>query len=300
MQLVLYGVRGSFPVPGPYTIKYGGNTSSILIEFDKDKYLIIDAGTGIRNLGTYLLNNKKKPLNINILFTHTHWDHIMGIPFFAPIYEPGSIINMYGPESSSDQTLKDIILSQLEHKYFPVSVHEIGANINEVQLSEDTFEILGAKIRTIRLNHPCITLGYRIEYDNKIITTVYDHEPFDNFFMDDIEAKKLNGKMSKEKIIKLNKKLVDFCSNSNFVIVDSQYTKKEYIEQKKGYGHSYYEYALALGIKSNSKSIILFHHDPSRTDNQLDYIDKILKNYIKENGYNIDVIVAKEGLRLDL
>jgi phosphoribosyl 1,2-cyclic phosphodiesterase len=300
MKITLYGVRGSFPVPGPYTFKYGGNTSSILIEFNEEQYLVIDAGTGIRNLGTYLLNTKKKPLNINILFTHTHWDHIMGIPFFAPIYEGDSIINMYGPESSKEQTLKDIILSQLEHKYFPVSVHEIGANINEVQLSETTFNIFDAKICTIRLNHPCITLGYRIEYKDKVLVTVYDHEPFDNFFADDSQAQTLHGKLSKSEILGLNQKIIDFCENADYLIIDSQYTKKEYLTSKKGYGHSYFEYSLALGIKSNSRSIILFHHDPSRTDFQLDYIDKVLKNYIKENGYNIETILAKEGLILDL
>lgn len=300
MKITMFGVRGSFPVPGLATYKYGGNTSSILVEFNEKEYLIIDAGTGIRNLGNYLLANKEKPLNINILFTHTHWDHIMGIPFFAPIYEGGCSISMYGPESSSEQTLKDIILSQLEHKYFPVSVHEIGANINEVQLSETSFEIFNAKIFTIRLNHPCTTLGYKIEYKGKKFVTVYDHEPYENFFMDDIQAKTLNGKASKEKISKLNLKLIDFCQDSDFAVVDSQYTKKEYFMSKKGYGHSYYEYSLALGIKANVKSIILFHHDPSRTDNQLDYISETLDKYIIENGYKTNVILAKEGLTVEL
>lgn len=300
MKVTLYGVRGSFPVPGPYTFEYGGNTSSMLIEFNDHDYLVIDAGTGIRNLGNYLLNNKEKPLNINILFTHTHWDHIMGIPFFAPIYEGDSTINMYGPESSNEQTLKDIILSQLEHKYFPVSVHEIGANINEVLLSETNFEIYDAKISTIRLNHPCITLGYSIKYGQKKIVTIYDHEPYPNFFMDDIQAKNLNGRISLNSIYKLNEKIIDFCYSSDYLIIDCQYTKKEYISSKRGYGHSYFEYALSLGIKSKVKNIVLFHHDPSRTDSQLRFIDKVLQDYIIKNQFNINVIVAKEGLTFEL
>lgn len=300
MKITLFGVRGSFPVPGPMTYKYGGNTSSILVELNDDQYLIIDAGTGIRNLGNYLLSQKKLPLDINILFTHTHWDHIMGIPFFAPIYEGSSSISMYGPESSKEQTLKEIILSQLEHKYFPVSVHEIAAQINQVELSETTFSIYDVKISTIRLNHPCITLGYRLEYNGKILVTVYDHEPFDNFFMDDNQAKNLHGKLSLKEILELNLKIVEFCKNADYVIIDSQYTKNEYMNGKKGYGHSYYEYSIALGIKSKAKSLVLFHHDPSRTDNQLDYIGNMIDGYLKSNNFDINVIIAKEGLIIDL
>ncbi len=300
MKITLFGVRGSFPVPGPFTIKYGGNTSSILVEFDEQKYIIIDAGTGIRSLGNYLLNNKRTPLDINIIFTHTHWDHIMGIPFFAPIYQGKNTISMYGPESSTEQTLKEIILSQLEHKYFPVSVHEIEAKIRELQLTETTFSIYDVKIKTIRLNHPCITLGYRIEYMNKVLVTVYDHEPYDNFFADDNQAKNLQGKLSFEEIVKLNNKLIEFCKNADYAIIDGQYTKKEYNESKKGYGHSYYEYALSLGLKANVKTVVLFHHDPVRTDNQLDYIDGIIQKYLFQNNLNLKVILAREGLVLNL
>jgi len=299
MKITLFGVRGSFPVPGKETFRYGGNTSSLCIEFNDKDFVIIDAGTGIRNLGNYLIKKENGLSDINILFTHTHWDHIMGIPFFAPIYSGGAKIHMFGPSSNDEQSLKDIILSQLEHKYFPVSAHELTAEVTQNQLSETSFELLGAKISTIRLNHPCVTLGYRIEYKDNTLVTVFDHEPYHHtIFLDDGTAQILEGNSPLSSFKKLNDRLMNFIEGADIAIMDSQYTKSEYFNGKQGYGHSYYEYTLWLAKEAKIKKVILFHHDPVRTDAQLDVIAKSIENNIVENSYQFTALLAKEGMEI--
>lgn len=295
MKITIFGARGSIPTPGIYTKKYGGNTTSILIEFDDNNFIIIDAGTGIKNLGDYLLKNYKKPFDINILITHTHWDHIMGLPFFTPIYMPGTKITFWGPFSIKGKSLKDIVTGQMTYEYFPVNYSEVAAAFFDRELREGEYEIDDYKIETILLNHPILTLGYKIKYKNKIIVTCYDHEVYQNLFnKDDDEIDEETYKDAEIMTESLNQRINGFVAGADLVIYDSQYTKKEYYTKFRGWGHSYYEWVLKVGLENEIKKLIFHHHDPSRTDMQLDYIKQWLQNIIKKKNSALQIDLSTE------
>ncbi len=179
-----WGVRGSIPCPGPDTVKYGGNTTCLEIRADK-RLIIIDLGTGAKPLADYLQANDSKqgPLDIDIFITHTHWDHIMGFPMFAPVFVPGTKLRIRGPVSYNDDTLASIIGDQLSYRYWPIRQSELSAKIEYMELKEISVDLGdGLKVRTKYLNHPILSLGYRFEYKGKSIVTAFDHEPFRNLF----------------------------------------------------------------------------------------------------------------------
>ena len=186
MTVKFWGVRGSIPCPGPTTVDYGGNTACLELRFgDEERLIIIDAGSGIRSLGNYLMQHDlpKGPIDTSIFITHTHWDHIMGFPFFTPIFIPGSSITIYGPVTYEDEGLDRIIGDQLTYRYFPVKHSELAAKIKYVALKESTMDLGdGIKVTTKYLNHPILCLGYRFEYEGRVFCTVYDTEPFRNLF----------------------------------------------------------------------------------------------------------------------
>lgn len=295
-KIKFWGVRGSIPCPGPLTAKYGGNTSCIHINLGLDYQIIIDCGTGIRELSASLLSDPeiKKPLKIYLFLTHTHWDHIMGFPFFTPIYIPNSEIFIYGPVSFEDDSLEKIIGGQLTYRYFPVRIDELRSNINYERLKEGSMDLpYGVKISYKFLNHPIMCLGYKIFYENKTFATCYDHEPFLNLFEND-PMNKEEGRIACEE---QNKAIVDFYKNVDFLVHDSQYTTLEY-KKYVGWGHSTYKYAITQSLKAKVKRLAFFHHDPNRTDNQLDSIKKVFEDQFLK--YNLKVFPAYERLEVEL
>ncbi len=266
MKIRLWGVRGSIPCPGPDTVKYGGNTPCIEVFFEEiGRRIIIDAGSGIRNLGKQMIK-KGELYPIEIFLTHTHWDHIMGFPFFAPMYVKGVDIRIYGPKSSSKESLKEIVGGQWTHNYFPVLYEDLAADVEYIELEEGEYDLGNSlRLKTKKLIHPVSCYGYRFEYKGKVLCTVYDTEPFNE-----------------------EEEIVSFIKDADLLIHDSQYTKEEY-EKKKGWGHSFIEYVIEIGKKAKVKKIIFFHHDPERTDKQLDELSK------KYRGKEIDCFFAKEG-----
>ncbi len=181
MKIKFWGVRGSIPVPGPSTVRYGGNTPCIEVRLNDERLIIIDAGTGIRELGLSLLPKGK--VEAIILLSHTHWDHIHGFPFFVPAFIPGNKLTIYGPVNYNEK-LEEIVAGQMKYSYFPVKLEWIGADKKFVDLKEGIYEIDGIRIIAQILNHPIITMGYRIEADGKILVTEYDTEPYRNIFED--------------------------------------------------------------------------------------------------------------------
>ena len=304
MKVRFWGVRGSIPVPGPKTIKYGGNTSCIEIRGDKNELLILDAGTGLRELGNFLIANdlKKGPLNINILLSHTHWDHIQGFPVFGPSFIPSTKITFRGPVNFSG-ALSEIVAGQMNYSYFPIKLDELKAKINFIELQEDSFEIGKFKITTKYLNHPILTLGYRIQYDDKTFVSLYDTEPYRNLFIsnsdEDDEIDKEAMEEADNYVREMNNKLVNFGKNADLCVYDAQYKTEEY-KSKKGWGHSTIDHAIENSIKAKAKRLALFHHDPLREDEQLDKIQKYAKGLVKEKGSDMVVFCARERLEVEL
>lgn len=275
MIVRFWGVRGSIPCPGPNTVRYGGNTSCIeLFIRQTNNRIIIDAGSGIRELGNHIRHtlsiNKDK--SIKIFLTHTHWDHIMGFPFFAPMYMADASIKIFGPRASDKDSLEEIVGGQWTYNYFPVLHKDLAASVEYVELKEGEYEIGdGLILRTKLLSHPIACLGYRFEYGEKSFCTVYDTEPFENIW-----------------------DIVEFVKGTDLLIHDAQYTEDEYTAARIGWGHSHMEYALEIGSKARVKRLAFFHHDPDRTDEELD------KLRVRYNSKEAITFFAKERQQIIL
>lgn len=287
-----FGVRGSIPTPGKNTVKYGGNTACHFLEVG-DKKIIIDAGTGIRELGSFIMQNMKPPFEFDLFISHTHWDHIQGLPFFTPIYIPGTKINIYGPVNYSD-SLENIVGNQMTYSYFPVNFNELKAELSFFDLTEKELDLGELKVKSKYLNHPVLTLGYRFEYNGKAFTTCYDTEPYSNDFSpedEDIFAE------AQHTVDEMQNKLKNFISGSDLVIYDSQYMKEDFM---KGWGHSTVDDAVNNSLDAGVKKMAIFHHDPKRTDDQLEEMLSYAKKLVSESGSTMDIILSQEGLTVDI
>ncbi len=302
MKIRPWGVRGSIPCPGPETVHYGGNTTCIELRYGADDSLIIiDAGSGIRKLGEYIAKNDlpKGPLKTKMFFSHTHWDHIMGFPFFIPIFVPGTEIEIYGPVTYEDEGLEEIIGGQLRYRYFPVKHSELSADLRYHPLRERSLDLGdGMHLTTKYLNHPILCLGYRFEYEGKVFCTAYDTEPFRNVFPTDPsdpsydeEAAVEGEAAAKEE----NEKILRFFQGADLLIHDTQYTQHEYETSRIGWGHTPYEYAINAAHKAGVKKLLLFHHDPNRNDEELGELLETYRSRITGKS-NMEIEVAREGV----
>lgn len=305
MKVKFWGVRGSIPCPGPYTIKYGGNTACIELRFvESNRLIIIDAGSGIRELGNYMMANDlpRGPIKTEIFLTHTHWDHIMGFPFFTPGYIPGTKLKIYGPVSYEDNSLEDSVGGQLTYRYFPVRRTELASEIEYINLKEDQFDLGDGIILTTKyLNHPLLCLGYRFEYRDKVFCTAYDTEPFQNVFCTDLDDPSYNEAMAHEgdqAARAENQRVEKFTAGADLLIYDAQYTQEEYESSKIGWGHSSCEYAIATAKQAGAKRLALFHHEPIRTDEQMDELAE--KYCSRDHTGDTDIFFAREGMEIEL
>jgi len=298
LSVRFWGVRGSLPSPGPDTVIYGGNTSCIEIRAD-ERLIIIDLGTGVRPLGDFLLAKdfkKHGKIKADIFLTHTHWDHILGFPMFNPIYIPGTELSITSPISLENESLKSIIESQFSHKYWPVRADELAAVIEYNQVKEETLDLGGGlTVNTKFLNHPIYCLGYRVNYQGKSIATIYDHEPFRNMYTvspGEKGYKKEAAAEGEKTAAAENEKIRQFIKGADIVIHDAQYTPKDYPDHI-GWGHCSYDHSVKAAKDLGIKNLVLFHHEPTRTDKQLDKIEQSLSKHTSPS-----VITAKEGLLL--
>ncbi len=291
-----WGVRGSIPCPGPPTVRYGGNTACLELRF-AGRLIIIDAGSGLRALGDHLLANdmRQGPLDTSLYLTHTHWDHIMGFPFFTPVYIPSTRLQVFGPVTHEDETLESIVGGQMVYRYFPVRQAELAADIRYADLKEGTFDLgEGLVLRTKYLNHPVLCLGYRFEFRGKALCTAYDTEPFANLFAGagaDPALAAEGAAVAEEQ----NRLIEEFFAGADLVIHDAQYTEAEYQDGKQGWGHTSMEHAIAAAHRAGVRTLVLFHHDPQRSDDELEGIVGRL-----ERPPGLEVVIAREGLTLTL
>ena len=305
MKIKFWGVRGSIPCPGPDTMKYGGNTACIELRFENpERLIIIDAGSGIRQLGDYIVANDlpKGPIRAEIFLTHTHWDHILGFPFFTPIYIPGTKLKVYGPSTFEEDSLADVIGGQLAYRYFPVRQAELASDIEYIDLKEERLDLGdGVTVVTKYLNHPVSCLGYRFESKGKVFCTAYDTEPFRNVFCTDPDDPSYDEAMAREGeqvAAEQNQRIEEFMKNADFIVHDAQYTRAEYESSRLGWGHSTFEQAIAMAKRAGVKGMALFHHDPVRTDAQ---IDALSAKYC-DSAYTGDteIFFARESAEIEI
>lgn len=293
MKFKFWGVRGSIPVPGPDTIKYGGNTTCIEVRTDNNELIILDAGTGLYQFSETLLS--QTPISAHILITHTHWDHIHGLPFCSLFYIPDNCLSIYGGQDlKTGEGIERTLKIQLQHAFFPIAEHELKAEISykTVKAGEE-FKIANATITPILMNHPVINLGYLVKCDGKSLFFTGDYEPLINIYtVDDKEYLEFQ-QMIDESI----DSLVEAIQGVDALIIDSSYTEEEYLH-KKNWGHGTFNEALALAKKANAKKLFFTHHDPTRTDVALDAIfTEILNN---NQDIACELYIAREGMEVKL
>ena len=279
MKITCWGARGSIPVSGKEYVKYGGDTTCIEIRSKDDDIIIIDAGTGMRKLGNKLLASDKRAYNI--LFTHAHWDHLMGFPFFKPIYMKGTKISMFGcPYAQS--SIKEILSKSMVAPYFPVEFSQLQAEITSQGICEESFAIGPIQVRPIQLNHPNQGLGYKFTEDGKSFVFLTDNE---------LSLHHSGGAEYQD--------YLDFSSGVDLLIHDAEYTAEQY-KMTKGWGHSVYTDALRLAMEAGVGQFGLFHHNQERSDADLDRIVEDCRGIAENGSSKVRCFAAQAGMEIDL
>jgi phosphoribosyl 1,2-cyclic phosphodiesterase len=256
--------------------------------------LVLDCGTGARLLGDRLLASPSGPLSAAILLTHTHWDHIQGFPFFAPLFQPENHFKVYGPEGAH-LSLRDVLAGQMEHHYFPVELDQLSARISYQDLREGTYEIDCARVRAQKMNHPSPTLGYRIEADDRSICYLCDHEPYCENIWREGQAPVSIESIAEEG----DRRHAEFMQGADVVIHEAQYTPLEY-PSKRHWGHSTYQYAVELAALARVRRLFLTHHDPSHDDEFIAGLERKAQELARSLDSKLEVCCAYEGCEITL
>jgi phosphoribosyl 1,2-cyclic phosphodiesterase len=293
MKIKFWGVRGSIPSPGPNTQRYGGNTTCIEVRTDDDDLIILDGGTGIFPLAQQLL--KEIPVTAHIFNTHSHWDHIQGLPFFIPIFIPGNTIHLYGAfDPISGAGPERIMNIQMQYSYFPVREAEMKSRIHyRTVMPHEVVKLGSSSITPTLLNHPVVNLGYRIECRGKSIFFTGDHEPHYNIYdpQDDGYAE-YQALIDEQSLA-----IVEAIRGVDVLIADSSYTIGEY-PSKKGWGHGTFDSCIALAKAAGAKILYCTHHEPTRSDDDLEtvFAEAVARHACKE----LDIRLAREGDEINI
>ena len=279
MIITFYGVRGSIPSPGPATVRYGGNTSCVYIELENGNNLILDSGTGIRALGKRLAHTHD---TINILLSHGHWDHVQGYPFFEPIYQPERLIRVFtGTRGEHGQICS--LFDQIDGANFPVSADQLPSRSECI--TGDPALVLGEEnvlVRRAPLNHPGGGYAYRIGDDSASCAYITDNE------LD-----------PPGKVTTRYEQWVEFCRGVDVLIHDAQYLKGD-MPQKHGWGHSLVSQVRQLAVDAEAASLVMFHHDPDRSDAEIDFIQRENDNFFRGRRAPSLSVCAAERMRIKL
>ncbi len=295
VSIKFWGVRGSIPSPGPSTMGYGGNTSCVEVRADGE-LIVLDSGSGIRPLGKSLLAEfPGQPLNLTILITHTHWDHIQGFPFFLPAYQAQHQIRILGYEGAREG-LARIFSSQMEGPFFPVGFKEMPGHIQIDELRQLEFSVGRVRVHAAFANHPGICVGYKLLTSAGSIIYMPDHEPS--------LACHTVAKGDKETDTKAfarsqDEKLIEFFSGADVLILDAQYDALEY-KSHIHWGHGCVDEAVWLSLKSGIKKLFLFHHDPDHNDLKIASMVEHARALVAAAGGTLEVDAAREGMGLEL
>lgn len=295
MKIRFWGVRGSIPTPGPQTVKYGGNTTCIEIRTDDGQLIILDAGTGIFTLSQSLL--KEMPLTANVFITHTHWDHIHGLPFFIPVFVPGNTLRLHGAfDPISGRGIEQIMDVQLQYSYFPVREAEMKARIEyETLMPEQSVRIGETTVTPTLLNHPVINFGYRVECNGKSLFFTGDHEPHYNIYAPDDEGFEEYQALIEDK----ENSIIAAMRGVDVLIADSSYTVEEY-PAKKGWGHGTFDSSIEMARQAGVRIVYCTHHEPTRHDAALEReFAKVLARHPRREG-DPEIRLACEGEEIEL
>lgn len=286
-RLKFWGVRGSVPTPGASTVFYGGNTSCVEVRADNE-IIILDAGTGIRLLGLALAEEfKDKPINLTLLLTHTHWDHIQGFPYFLPAYKAPNRVRILGYEGAR-LGLASTLAGQMESTYFPIALTEMPGSIVIEELKRWEFNVGAVRVRASVVNHPGLAVGYRLYTSGGSIAYLPDNEPFGREGGTHNPERSGEGESTED----TNTHLIEFIRDTDALIIDAQYVQEEY-DEHIGWGHGCVDDVVRLAIAANVKHLFLFHHDPSHDD---DYITKMVAHARDlATGHPLTIDAAREG-----
>jgi phosphoribosyl 1,2-cyclic phosphodiesterase len=287
LRLEFWGTRGSIPSPGRHTVKYGGNTPCTELRTSGGWLIILDAGTGMRELGRSLLERANgAPVRGDIFLTHAHWDHIQGLPFFAPIFGKGNHFNILGTkslETSIDQVVRD----QMSPVVFPVTFEELDATIDFEGMDGATRQGKGYEVSAFKVRHPGGCLGYRFREraDDPGLVYISDNE--------------LGEGGAYDVPSDWREQFVQWMKGATVLVHDAFYTTEEYV-QRHGWGHSTYREAVELALEAQVQTLVLFHHKPERTDDELDQRLEECRSLVWERGATLNVVAAAEGMTLDI
>ena len=293
-RVKFWGVRGSIPTPGPGTVQYGGNTSCVEVRADGE-IIILDAGSGMRRLGLALAEEfKDQPIDLTLLITHTHWDHIQGFPFFVPAYNPQNKLRILGYEGAR-KGLYSTLTYQMESPYFPVSLQHMPGNIDVTELKELEFHVGKVRVEAAFVNHPGVCVGYRLFTSAGSIAYLPDNEPFQRMrshpggqqTSDRLEALKYASEQ--------DQKVIEFLKDAEVLIIDAQYDDAEY-QSHVGWGHGCVDDVVALALFAKVKQLFLFHHDPDHDDAQISRMLSWARRLVELQGETLAVDAAQEGL----
>lgn len=285
MYVRFWGTRGSIASPGESTARYGGNTSCVEVRTEDGTVIVLDCGTGARELGLHLVRTLPSPMRLHLFIGHTHWDHIQGFPFFVPAFLPGAELNVYAP-LGFQQSLEEAMAGQMEYSYFPVKLRDLRSRIHFTELEEGFFRVGDVLVETQYLNHTAPTIGYRMSSGGATVAYVTDHEPF---------WKSEDGILHHPG----DQRHIAFMRGADLVIHDAQYTQEEYTN-RLGWGHSTIEYATDVALAAGARRLALFHHDPGHDDSAMDDMQADARARVKACRGVLDVFAAREGLELQM
>lgn len=289
--LRFWGVRGSIPTPGHLTAHVGGNTTCVEVRIG-DEILVLDAGTGLRPLGKALVAEfKQRPISLTLLLTHTHWDHIQGLPFFQPLYEPQNHIRVLGYEGAR-QGLAAILGNQMENPYFPVGLRELPSSVHIEELRDLSFTVGNVRVEACFANHPGVCVGYRIFAGDHSLAFFPDNEPFER------QRALRRARASRAFARGEDGKLAGFLRGVDALIMDAQYDCREY-RSHVGWGHGCVDDVVRLALAAQARRLFLFHHDPDHDDAKVAALERHARELAAREKGQLRVDAAREGWQLN-
>ena len=292
--MTFWGTRGSIAAPGPGTLVYGGNTSSVEIRCGDD-ILIFDAGTGIRPLGLALMEEfRDRPMTLHLFVSHTHWDHIQGFPFFVPAYAPSATIHLYG-SAGQGPSLERLLRGQMNPDYFPVALGDLRSTLHLHEVRGQPFPIGETTVAAMYLNHPGMNLGFRVTHRGRTAVYATDNEPYRSTLAHLGQRAEAGENFG----ARLDGEFVRFVAGADLYIGDAQYTDDEY-PARIGWGHSSLSMTVEVALQAGVRSLALFHHDPMHDDRTVDRMLQEARRLIAARGAAVECCAAREGLTIEL